>query len=524
MHRPFLLPSLSIAIGLLVGCGGSSQTSDKSAASENFGSDATNSWVTTDTGSIPPEEEDDAFFKLPPAQTPDYVFVANPTRNTVTRVNVQTLAVDTSQVGINPQLVQTTDDYQTAVVFNSGEDSVSILDIDTMAQSIVPVRDNMNAMRLSPGGQYAVLWHDADAESPDESAAGGLQSFNEASFVDLDSGAHFPMAVGFNPRDVMFSASGEVAVVVSDEYLAIVQLDTQPLVPSLIRLTDEIDPPEAEEVVVTPDGRYAFVRQFGADEVLVVDLVFELLASIPVGLNPTDLDLSPDGTQVVVVSRAVNEIWVIEVADPFLPPNVVSVPGELNLGALQLDSTGAIGVLYTTSAPVDRYAVWDRATDEVVLHALIKPVDNLTITPNGSAMLVFHTKSDTPEADPFGPFFDSWALTAIDLEDFRNNPLKLPAEPIGFANSAEGDAGYFIMDNEHYLERLDYTTLLHDEIPLKSPPVFVGVLPDLSPTDGIESFAWVSQEHDLGRISFYDPQRASLETITGFELNSEIEN
>jgi hypothetical protein len=34
----------------------------------------------------------------------------------------------------------------------------------------------------------------------------------------------------------------------------------------------------------------------------------------------------------------------------------------------------------------------------------------------------------------------------------------------------------------------------------------------------------VSQDHDLGRISFYDPDDDSLETLTGFELNSGIED
>jgi hypothetical protein len=51
----------------------------------------------------------------------------------------------------------------------------------------------------------------------------------------------------------------------------------------------------------------------------------------------------------------------------------------------------------------------------------------------------------------------------------------------------------------------------------------VGVIPDLAPGDGDEPPAWVSQEHPLGRITFYDPDDASLETLTGFELNAAIE-
>ena len=78
------------------------------------------------------------------------------------------------------------------------------------------------------------------------------------------------------------------------------------------------------------------------------------------------------------------------------------------------------------------------------------------------------------------------------------------------------------MEDQPYLEVLDYVTLLPDEIELKSNPVYVGVLPPLE-GDTDEPPAWVSQDHDLGRISFYEPSSDTLETITGFELNSAIE-
>ena len=78
------------------------------------------------------------------------------------------------------------------------------------------------------------------------------------------------------------------------------------------------------------------------------------------------------------------------------------------------------------------------------------------------------------------------------------------------------------MEGQPFLEVLDYVTLLPDEIPLKSDPVYVGVLPPLDGS-GEEPPAWVSQDHELGRISFYEPETGTLETITGFELNAAIE-
>ena len=168
--------------------------------------------------------------------------------------------------------------------------------------------------------------------------------------------------------------------------------------------------------------------------------------------------------------------------------------------------------------------MWDRSTDAVTLRQFVKPVDTMAITPTGESLLVFHTQEDDPTADPNSPFAGEWAISMVDLNDFRANPLLLPARPKGYANSLGGDRGYFIMEGQPYLEVLRYDTLLYDELQLRSNPVFVGVIPDLDTTDADEPPAWVSQEHELGRITFYDPDDETAETITGFELNSQIED
>ena len=73
------------------------------------------------------------------------------------------------------------------------------------------------------------------------------------------------------------------------------------------------------------------------------------------------------------------------------------------------------------------------------------------------------------------------------------------------------------MEGRPYLEILNYQTFVPTEISLPSVPVHLGTLPDTN-------IAFVSQEHDLGRISFFDVDEDALKTITGFELNSAIEH
>ncbi|HHO51506.1 MAG TPA: hypothetical protein ENK18_11675 [Deltaproteobacteria bacterium] len=473
------------------------------------------------TGTAPPESEEDVRL-LAPAQTDVYVFVANPERDTITRVHVPTLSVDTTSVGSEPRLVQTTPDYRTAVVFNRGDDSVTLVDAETLDKTTVDVRSHLNELVLSPDGSHAVLWHNAAREEDDDPVPGGLQSFNEVSFVRVETGEHFPMAVGFNPRMVRFTPDSSLAVVVADAYLATIDLTAETLQAKLIELVPElVDPPVAEEVIVAADGSFAWVRQFGATELLVVDLLTGGINTLPAGDNPTDLDLSADGTEAIAVARGSRELWIYEADAPQLPPRVLSLPQGAPYGSLLMDPSGDQGILYTTASLVEQFAVWDRATDEIRERSLVKPVDGVAINPTGESLLVFHTLEDGLNTEPV--FSGSWALTLVALDDLRSNPLLLPAEPTGYAHGTDGAWGFFVMEERPYLEVLDYHTQLHTELTLRSLPSFVGVLPDLDPGDGDSPPAWISQQHELGRISFYDPDEQSLETLTGFELNSEIE-
>ena len=487
-------------------------------------SEASDTEAEEDDDDLPPEEADDDFLAMMPSYTDTYVFIANPGRNTVTRVNVYTLEVDTTPVGNNPTAVETTPDYTAAVVFNEDDDTVSIIDADTLDTVTVDVRANLNTLEMAPDGDWVGLYHDMDAEDDEEDESGGVQAYNEFSLVNVETGTHFAYAVGFNPTDVQFTPDGSLCVVVSDAYLAVFDLTgDEPDYSSIKIAEDTIDPPVAQEVVISPDGTYAWVRQFGGEATLiVVDLIERTYEEIETGAQPTDLDLDPEGTYAVAVARGSHELWIYDVADPYVATAVLDLPDEVTLGSIAFDPIGNQAILYTTASATSAYAHWDLATDEITLEGLVKPIDTLSITPSGESMLVFHTLEDAEDAETGTPWYGHYALTLIDLTDHRPNPMQLPGEPLGYAHAEDGSAGYFIMDGEPYLEILDYGTLLYDELELHSNPVYVGVLPSLD--GGPEAPAYVSQEHDLGRISFYHPSDGTLETITGFELNSEIED
>lgn len=497
---------------LLAACAEDSLLAGKGDDLADTGWDGDDGPDADDTGG---SETEDDYLMLAPAATDAWVFVANPERDTVTRIKVPELTLETRPVGVTPSVVLTTPDYRRAVTLNEGSDSVSIIEAASFEIREVAIRDNFNSLSLSPDGKWAVAWYDPDRESSGQ--GGGVQSFNEVSFVDLEAANHVPMAVGFNPQGVRWTPDGARALVVSDGALAVVDLTAEPVEPVLVTIADDpLDAPPAEEVELTWDGRWAFVRQYGADEILLVGLDALDVDALDVGANPTDLDLSPDGSTITVVSRGARELWLFAAADPYAEPSVVPLPST-GYGSVVYAGAGEKAVLYTNASLVDRFGLWDVGTGTVVEKTLVKPVQSVGIDPTGGAMLVFHTQSDAADADPTSPFYGEHALSLVDLDDFRQNPIRLPTEVSGYATTDDGRYGYFVMDGEEYLEKLDFSTLLYDEVPLKSPPSFVGTIPG-------SDLAWASQVHDLGRISFYDPASGTLDTVTGFELNSDIDH
>lgn len=460
-------------------------------------------------------EEEDDYKKLAPAATDVYVFVANPDRDTVTRIAVDDLGVLTTEVGKIPSTVVTTADYGTAVTLNEGSDSVSIIDADTMEVTEVGIRDNCNRLELSSDGDWVIAWYDPDKESL--GLGGGATSFNEVTFVSLATMTAAPMAVGFSPHSVRWTRDGSRAVVVSDAALAVVDLESDPPSPTLVVLDEEGDAPTAEEVELSPDGNWAFVRQEGSDSILVVSLDDFSISSVAADEGLSDLDLSPDGGSLAAVARTAKRILRYDPASPFDTPEVVDFPFDLELGSLQFTGDGSQGVLYTNASLIDAFAVWDVATGEMDDRAVVKPIQSVALAEDGDSVILFHTLADAADADPEDVFYGEWALTMTDLSSGIQNPILLDAEPTAWSVSEDGAWGFTIMETRGYLIALDYATLLHDNVELPSLPVYLGTMPG-------RSEAWVSQDHSLGRISFYEPDQGLLDTITGFELNGEIDH
>ncbi len=465
------------------------------------------------TGDAPAEEEEERLL-LRPAQAGPYVLTVDSMAGRLTRIHGHTHAVDSLALGERPGMVQVSAE-ELVVVHDSGLDAVHLLDAETLDYETVEVWEDVDRMALSPDGRWALLWRAEDLEEEDQQ--GGVESYSVVSLVDLDTGEHWPAPIGFFPRKATFSEDSSRAVMISDGILAAFDLTEEAPWPSLIHLGESLeDAPPTGEALLSADGRRAVVRMEEQPNLAIIDLDSEVLEWMELEQTPTDLDLLPDGHALVVL-RAIQQLHELDL-DELRVLEVWDLPDVY--GQILLTPFGRTGLLYTTAQPIATMGVWEPDEEQVLRMPLVKPVEEVSLDPTGKTVLVFHTYEDAPEADPDSPFRDSDALTLMHVDTLHTHPLKLSTPPMGYAHGELGRSGYLVLEGQQWLEALDYERLLYEEIPLRSPPVFLGTLPAMGSADPV---AWITQSHQLGRISFWSPEEQVLETITGYELNSGIE-
>jgi hypothetical protein len=299
-------------------------------------------------GATPPEQEQSLDFMVPQPGK-QYVYAANPTRDTVAVIDSVSLAIAEVTPGDTPTYVATVPGEDVALVINTGSNTLSVLrttDTGTTVSSPLPIIKGANVIAIAPGGAHAVVWF--DVTQPNATALSG--SFQDVSLVTLaeSNDQAFTVTVGFKPSAVVFSNDGKAAFVVTSDGISELRFaDLQgPAIAPLVRIESPAAPasnsdagtagtgqaPEAGapsldggsvsevgsaapvksdaapapadgappiagtdlpvDVSVSRDGHWAIARRDGTNEILLVDLVGSTIRSRYLSSPVTDLDMS----------------------------------------------------------------------------------------------------------------------------------------------------------------------------------------------------------------------------------------
>lgn len=497
------------------------------APMDNSGDDggAVDGYVAPDLA-LPPEVENN---EDPPAGGLRYMYVAIASKDKVVKIDSQTLKVRSYKVGSDPGALRTIKGKDVAVVLNRQSSTATVLrskvdggdDLVTLKTA-----SNLNNLAISPLGKWALAFFDVSRSLGN---LGAKQNFQDVTLLKLEPGKEqaINLTVGFKPSGVQFSADESKVFVITAGGISIIspaQVKAAAIAPTVLLLKDPISEPTPDEVLVTPDGKLALLRQKGVKGIRSVDLNTGILTDIPLKGEATDLDLTNSGDMLVAVLRNASEVALIDIPADLSDPTKIDTlsTGVYTAGQAVVPADGKSALLFSNATSQEVLMIADLATRKLKIHPLKKGVRNVVCAPDGKSAVVQHNKAagQPSKLDSLDQYIDKsygYSLLAISLG--FSKLLLTGSEPGPIAFAPDSLSAYLLLnkapDKAYSVEAVDLGSFLVKDVSLGSRPVAHGVLAGTQKV-------YVTQDHSLGRVTFIDIKTRETKTVTGFELNSDI--
>jgi hypothetical protein len=511
------------ALGLVAGC--SSSASPLNYFDGGFGRSDTGTGG-YDGGNVPPEMEVEVRFE-PPAVGASVLYATNAGAGRVAVIHASDFSIETVGVGANPLPAVAAPGRDIALSLDRGSSTVSILRSSATTTTVtpVPIDHDANSVAFDPTGSFAVIF-----EGPQTGLT--RHNFQDASVLVLAEGAEriVRIVVGYGPSRVEFDPAGARAFVVTEDGVSIVDLAGLPaLGPVRAPLLGFDTLARIGETLLTPDGNFALAR-FGTSEIRQLDLrdgsivVADLATLAPdEPIEITDLDVLPNGTELVTVVRSHGAVVRMPIGASFADSTAWTLldMSMQPVGSLAFAPAGDLFVSYTTNPAVEAIAIVDVTGGEVRTVALRKSVRALAISPDGLFALVLHHAVPSSGSDEDALVDRSEGYSLVDLTTGFARLALVDAAPAADAfvlDPVSGQLFLALRDDAravHELQVVDLAAFSVDRVPLVAPPTTVGIFPALGR-------AFVGQEANGGRVSFYLWGSRETHTVAGFELAARI--
>ena len=476
---------------------------------------------------LPPELENPA--RTPPAVGKKYMYVAVAKQNRVVKIDSVSLQVRAIKVGQDPGALRTITGQDVAVVLNRKSSTATVIRSRTDGKddlTTLTTAPDLNNMAIAPSGTYAVAYFDLALS---KGAISAKQNLQDVTLLKLEKGKEkaITLTVGFKPTGVLFSTDSKYAFVVAEKDVSIIEeakATKSAIMPTVPMLKDPLKEPKPAEVLVTPDGKLALMRQKGVKQVRAVDLATKAITDITLTGEPTDLDITKDGKVAVAVLRDTSEVVIIDIpgdlnATPQL--DTISV-GSYTAGQAELTADGKFAFLFTNAVSQEVLLMADLTTRKLKVHQLQKGVRQILAAPDGKTVMVLHNKVyGTPSTqDSLEAYIDkSYGFSLFSLSLGFAKLQLTGTDPGKVAFASDSSAAYMLLNDAskgiRTVEAMDLSSFLIKSVTMGSPPVSLGVM---SATKKV----YVAQDHALGRVTFVDMQTNNKQTVTGFELNSQV--
>jgi hypothetical protein len=521
-----------------------------------------------------PETKVNVDFEAPQSSV-NYVYATNPDRDSVAVIDAATLAIQVVQTGDQPRFLRTIPGKDAALLVDVGAGDLAYVETASGKSSVTYYSNlpSANVIRVAPDGKHAVAYFDVNLMTTGKFET--LQDVSVMSFKDAGPVAT-RMTVGFKARKVTFAggpsgASG--AYVVTDDGVSIlnfatIDADNKPAVADTVPIFSATEK-QGADVSVTPDGNYAIGRIEGTSMLRLVELAsrkaqtLDLSSLLPArsatngtggagtggagtggagtggagtggagtgGASAvpepdiTDLEVSPDGTFALAVSRNRGVLLRVPIPAGFADSSQVTknTIADVVVGSAAISPNGHWAVLYTTAVTSERRIVIVDLTGVLEPRALdlTKSMKGVAFSSSGDQAYVLHNKAagDPTQAglDATAVIDRSYGYTLVDLNKAFRKLVVTDAEPNLSVTTPNAPYVFLTFQGDSTtVQQLNMESLQVSAVQLGSVPISLGVVV-------AQKRVFVNQNYAEGRLTFIDWESLDTKTVTGYELNSQI--
>ncbi|MCK6516473.1 hypothetical protein L6R46_15640 [Myxococcota bacterium] len=364
--------------------------------------------------------------------------------------------------------------------------------------SSAEIAAHFNAVSFTNDGAQAALHLNYDSGADIEVT--GVSDLTQVLFMDLESGAITPVAVGFAADRILFNADDSKAVVLSRGEVLVIELtsgnyDIEVRFPLSLDVDVQVRP---QDVALTPDGTYALVTVTGDDSLYVLDLEQESINIVPLSAAPTAMVVDPVADRSIFVYANMAVVDILE-HDLF---EIETVPLDEPMNEIQ--SLAGEALLYSTAGRKDAYVLELGSADYDELR-LENPPSQLVLSPDKI------TRPEVSGSSGLDAWYDSnWGVEIIDLVDRENLPLVAESEPLAVAFTAEASTptALVLLADSTDLMQLDLARRTASAVELEAPALGLDRF-------GEASFVIVNNA-PFGLLSFLDPATGEITAVGGF--------
>ena len=293
-----------------------------------------------------------------------YVYTADETGRSISRVDLRSVEVSHIPVGIMPHNVQVAPDGRSVLAVGS-------------------------AVMSMPAGASVGPGRDAEQEHDDDAAGSLLVLLAGAS--DTIGAVRIP--IGRSPAHVVVSADGRRAFTTNSGDNSVIVVDL-----AARRVTDTVRVAAFPHGLrLSPDGRELYVACTNANSISVIDVpTLREVARVSVGRAPVQVGFTPDGGRVYVTLRDDNAVAVINARTRRVAATIPVGRSPIQLAATPDGRSVYVANQGTPAAPDSTVSVIDVATNAVITTLRAgRGAHGVAVSADGTRVFIANTFANT---------------------------------------------------------------------------------------------------------------------------------